>query len=147
VPGQAEDMVRLAEHAYRMPKLFAVVDRERDLLVGDVSVHVVRGPQQVGTLHVLGISLGPDGRGRGLGVQALGLVADDLRRGLGGWIALETAESNAPMRRIALAVGLQEAHSFVKTLPDGSEVPAILYLGRRGPGARRWRGGRSAARS
>lgn len=98
-----------------------VSDRATGEVLGLVTADVTRRPR------ALGLLLGPAGRGRGLGREALeGALPHVAGRG-SRRVVLEMAEGHLAMRRIAEGLGFTLGERYRQVLPNGVEVPAVRY--------------------
>lgn len=130
---QVDRVDQWVERRRFLPYQWVVVDRATDAVVGDISVRMDGG------LHYLGLSLGPAGRRRGFGSDAVGLVVDRMLKHTGGWIVIDTAEDNVAMQRIAEQQGFTRLGPFLETLPNGTEEVSVRYSLPIGKTARRER--------
>lgn len=120
-PEALDHLERWVKVRRAMPFNWVVVDRSTGRVVGDISVRLEGG------FHLLGVSLGPDGRGRGFGSDAVSIVVDRMLGHTGGWIVIDTAEGNVAMRRIAEREGFELLGSFVDMLPNGMQDASVRY--------------------
>jgi RimJ/RimL family protein N-acetyltransferase len=132
-PEQVAQVDRWVDRRRFLPYQWVVVDRSTGIVVGDISVRMDGG------MHYLGLSLGPDGRRRGFGFDAVGLVVDRMLKHTGGWIVIDTAEDNVAMQRIAEQHRFTRLGSFLETLPNGTEEVSVRYSLPIGKTARRER--------
>jgi RimJ/RimL family protein N-acetyltransferase len=103
-------------------QMLVVCDRADGSVLGTVSVDAAR------ELPTVGLILGPAGRGRGLGREALeGALAHFHDIGIRA-LAIETAKDNAAMRRIAETLGFIAQDHYVHVLPNGVQTPAVRYV-------------------
>lgn len=107
--------------ARRRSGTFTVVDVERDLVVG--SATLTDHPDGV---HI-GLSLGPDGRGRGFGRRVVVALCDIAGRQGVAHVLGGTAEGNLAMQRVFEQVGAEQIGNGPIQLPDGSMIESCWY--------------------
>jgi RimJ/RimL family protein N-acetyltransferase len=123
----AEDAAALVDlaatpHLLRSRGFVAVVDPASDAVLGVVSL--TRAGHDDG---VLGIWLGPHGRGRGLGGEAV-RVAAAMAWGCDVHVLrMGTRADNTAMRRCFVTAGAEVEESGELVLPDGSTVDSVWY--------------------
>jgi RimJ/RimL family protein N-acetyltransferase len=119
--SRAEYVAAMGRPQHRHSYL-VVCARRRGTVLGLLSLGMSNGS------YALGVNLGPEGRGRGLGAEAVAAAVPYLARlGVSG-LVIETAESNVAMRRSAERAGFAVKERYEQTLPDGTCVPALRYV-------------------
>jgi RimJ/RimL family protein N-acetyltransferase len=125
LPGTRERMVAAdVDIDPRAPERL-VCDRVTGRVLGSISVNAaVPGD---GWCEV-GWWLGPDGRGRGLGTEAMRTYVDALFAAGMTDVEVATSVDNAAVARVMEKLGAERRRAGDRTLPNGTVLPALVFV-------------------